>query len=90
MTGVRHIAVTPDMPDWELRAVWSSAVNEARHNPGRLVIIEFAPGTYSLPSSGALVYETGTVLHVSDPGYRITVMYLDRSGLSVETERRSA
>lgn len=86
------MTVTPDLPPRELRSVWSQAVDHARANPGAIVTIEFAPGTYPLPSSGAVAYETGTVLEVGPQGSRVTIMYLDSAGLSVTTtpQRKSA
>lgn len=90
MAGSRQFSVTPEMPERELRAVWSQAVRYAKERPGTVVTIEFSRGTYMLPSSGAVAYETGTTLHVGAPGYRVTIMYLDNSGLSVTSQRRSA
>jgi hypothetical protein len=92
MVSSRQWVVTPDMPPRELRSVWSEAVDYARANPGAIVTIEFAFGTYPLPSSGAVAYETGTVLKVGPPGSRVTITYLDNAGLSVTTtpQKRSA
>jgi hypothetical protein len=90
MSSSRQFVVTPQMPDRELHSVWSEAVKYAREHPGNVVTIEFAFGTYSLPTSGAISYGTGTTLHVGPPGYRVTIMYLDNAGLSVTSHKKAS
>jgi hypothetical protein len=87
MDDSRVIHVTPEMPERELRMLWSQAVEEVRKFPGRVIVFDFAPGSYAMPYTGPVAWGSDTKVHVKPPGYRVTVTYLDARGLSMSPHR---
>lgn len=87
MDGSRRIDVTPDMPERELRSLWSEAVQEVQRYPGRAITFDFSPGWYAMPYTGPVAYGTGTKVHVKPPGYTVTLTFHERRGLLMSPHR---